>query len=323
MKPSQMNASMLAASLLLSCATAIAQSYPVKPVRILVPFPPGGGVDTVARTFSQKFTEAWGQPVLVENRPGAGGNIAADVIAKSPADGYSLLITTTGHAIAPSLYKKLPFDALKDFAPAVQLTSTYLVLVANPALPGTLKEIVALARTQPGKLNYAHTGLGVAPHIVGEMLKASAGIDLFMVAYKGDAQTVPAMLSNEAQLGFSPPTTVVNLVRSGKLRAIAVSGVRRGAAFPDVPNVSEAGFPGATYNGWVGLFGPAGTPREALNRIATEANNALKTPDLVKALPIWGADGAGGTPEEFARKYLDEVAFYAKIIKLANIPQVD
>jgi len=163
-----------AAALLLAFAagSSLAQTYPAKPVRIIVPFPPGGGVDVVARTFSQKFSEFWGQQAVVENRPGAGGNIAADLVAKAPPDGYTLLITTTGHAVAPSLFRKLPFDPFKDFAAVSQITSTYLVLVANPAMPATLKELIALAKAQPGKLNYAHTGLGVAPHIVGEMLKA-------------------------------------------------------------------------------------------------------------------------------------------------------
>ena len=203
---------------LFACTHAFAQAYPVKPVRVIVPFPPGGGVDTQARTFAQKYTEAWGQSVVVDNRPGAGGNIGADAVAKAQPDGYTLLLTTTGHAVAPSLYKKLPFDPIKDFTPASQQTSTYLVMVANPSMPATLKEIVAMAKAQPGKLNYAHTGLGVAPHIVGEMLKDAAGIDITMISYKGDAQTVPAMMSNEAQFGFSPPTTVVQLTRAGKLQ---------------------------------------------------------------------------------------------------------
>jgi len=311
------------AALLFASASAFAQSYPVKPVRLIVPFPPGGGVDVVARSFGQKYSEAWGHAVVVDNRPGAGGNIGADAVAKSAPDGYSLLVTTTGHAVAPSLYKKLPFDPIKDFAPASQMTSTYLVLVANPGMPGTLKELVALAKSQPGKLNYGHTGLGVAPHLVGEMLKSAAGIDITMITYKGDAQSVPAMMSNEVQMGFSPPTSVVQLSRAGKLRAIAVSGVRRGSVFPDVPTVTEAGFPGATYNGWVGLFAAGGTPRDVLNRIAAETARAVKTQEIIAAMPGWGADGAGTTPDEFAKRYRDDIAFYANIIRQANIPLVD
>ena len=321
MKLVTINSSLLAV-LLLACSNAFAQAYPVKQVRMVVPFPPGGGVDVTARTFSQKYSEAWGQVVVVENRPGAGGNIAADLIAKSAPDGYNLLVTTTGHAVAASLYKKLPFDPIKDFAPASQLIATYLVLVANPGMPATLKELVALAKARPGKLNYGHTGLGVAPHLVGEMLKVTAGIEFLLVAYKGDAQTVPAMMSNEVQFGFSPPNSVVQHVKAGKLRAIVVSGAKRASILPDVPTIGEAGFPAATYNGWVGLFAAGGTPRDVLNRVAAETNRALKTPEVMAVLPNQGEPG-GGTPEEFAKRYRDDIAFYAKLIKQAKIPLVD
>ena len=322
MNRAPLQSGVLAASLLFACTQAFAQAYPVKPVRLIVPFPPGGGVDVTARTFAQKYNEGWGQSVVVDNRPGAGGNIGADAVAKSAPDGYNLLVTTTGHAVAASLYKKLPFDPIKDFAPASQVISTYLVLVANPGLPGNLKDIVALAKAQPGKLNYGHTGLGVAPHLVGEMLKGAAGIDIVMVTYKGDAQTVPAMMSNEVQLGFSPPNSVVQIIKSGKLRAIAVSGAQRSSVLPDVPTVTEAGFPGATYNGWVGIFAAGGTPRDVLNRIAAETNRALKTPEVMAVLPNHG-EAAGGTPEEFGKKYRDDIALYARIIKQANIPLVE
>jgi tripartite-type tricarboxylate transporter receptor subunit TctC len=322
MKHSPNQSAALAASLFFACAGAFAQAYPVKPVRLIVPFPPGGGVDVTARTFAQKYNEAWGQPVVVDNRPGAGGNIGADAVAKSAPDGYNLLVTTTGHAVAASLYKKLPFDPIKDFAPASQLISTYLVMVANPGMPGTLKELVGLAKAQPGKLNYGHTGLGVAPHLVGEMLKGEAGIDFLMVAYKGDAQTVPAMMSNEVQFGFSPPNSVVQQIKAGKLRAIVVSGVKRTSILPDVPTIAEAGFPGSTYNGWVGLFAAGGTPRDTLNRVAAETNRALKTSEVIAVLTTQG-EGAGGTPEDFEKKYRADIALYARIIKQANIPLVD
>jgi tripartite-type tricarboxylate transporter receptor subunit TctC len=306
-----------------AAGSALGQAYPAKPVRMLVPFPPGGGVDVVARTFSQKLSEAWGQQVIVENRPGAGGNIAADLVAKAPPDGYTLLITTTGHAVAPSLFRKLPFDPIKDFAAASQITSTYLILVANPGMPATLKELVALAKSQPGKLNYGHTGLGVAPHLVGEMLKSAAGINIVMVTYKGDAQTIPAMLANEVQLGFSPPTSVVGHVKAGRLRALAVSGAARGSAFPDVPTVTEAGYPDATYNGWVGFFAPGGTPREILTRVSSETARALRMPDVAARLPSWGAEAAGTSPDEFAARYRADIVRYAKVIKEANVPLVD
>ena len=223
----------LAGLALANVTAALAQNYPVKPVHLVVPFPPGGGVDVVARGFGNKYSELWSQPVVIDNRPGAGGNIGAEAVAKSAPDGYNLLVTTTGHAVAPGLYKKLPFDPIKDFAPASQMIGTYLVLVANPTMPSNLKDLVAVAKQQPGKLNYGHTGLGVAPHLVGEMLKIAAGIDIVMVTYKGDAQTIPAMMANEVQMGFTPPNSSLQLVRAGKLKAIAVSGSRRGSIYPD------------------------------------------------------------------------------------------
>ena len=312
-------------ALLLACAAgaALAQSYPTKPVRMIVPFLAGGAVDTMARLFAQKFTEAWGQQVIVENRAGAGGNIGADAVAKAAPDGYTLLITTTGHAVAPSLYRKLQYDPLKDFAATSQIISTYLVLVVNPSMPATLKELVALAKSQPGKLNYGHTGLGVAPHLVGEMLRAATGINIVFVPYKGDAGVVPAMLANEVQMSFSSPTTVVQLVKAGKLRALAVTGTSRGRSFPDVLTTTEAGFPDASYVGWVGFFTPAGTPRDILNKISSETARVLRMPDISARVPGWGGEAAGTTPEEFAAKYRADIARYAKIIKEANIPLVE
>ena len=290
---------------------------------LVVPFPPGGVVDVVARGFGNKYSELWSQPVVIDNRPGAGGNIGAEAVAKSAPDGYNLLVTTTGHAVAPGLYKKLPFDPIKDFAPASQMIGTYLVLVANPTMPSNLKDLVAVAKQQPGKLNYGHTGLGVAPHLVGEMLKIAAGIDIVMVTYKGDAQTIPAMMANEVQMGFTPPNSSLQLVRAGKLKAIAVSGSRRGSIYPDVPTVAEAGYPDVTYNGWIGLFGAGGTPRDILNRIAADTARAVKAPEVIAQFPNWGAEGAGTSPEEFAKRYRDDIAFYAKLIKQAGVPLVD
>lgn len=311
-------------ALLLASGAALAQTYPTKPVRMIVPFLAGGAVDTMARVFAQKFGEAWGQQVLVENRAGAGANIGADAVAKAAPDGYTILITTTGHAVAPSLYRRLPFDVMKDFAALSQITSTYLALVVNPGVPATtMKELVALAKSRPGKLNYGHTGVGVAPHLIGELFRSVTGIDIVFVPYKGDAQVVPAMLSNEVQMSFSAPTTVLQLVRSGKLRALAVTGPKRGASFPDVPTTAEAGFPDVPYTGWVGFFAPAGTPREILNKVSAETARVLRLPDVAERVPGWGSEPAGTTPDEFTAKYREDVARYAKIIKDAKIPLVD
>ena len=313
------------AALLLACAAgaALAQGYPTKPVHMIVPFLAGGGVDALARALSQRFAEAWGQSVIVENRPGAGGNIGANAVAKSAPDGHTLLVASTGLAMAPSLYRKLPFDPLKDFAATSQIMSNYFVLVANPGVSATLKELVALAKSQPGKLNYGHTGLGGSPHLVGEMLRAATGINIVFVPYKGDAQTLLAMLANEVQMTFAPPATVVQMVKSGKLRALAVTGTSRSTAFPDVPTTTEAGFPEVTYAGWVGFFAPRGTPRDILNKISLETARALRMPEIVERLASGGLEAAGTTPEEFAARYRADIARYAKIIKDANIPLVD
>ena len=303
---------------------AFAQAYPVKPIRIVVPFLAGGSVDTTGRTFAQKFTETWGQQVVVDNRPGAGGNIGADAVAKAPGDGYTLLITTTGHAVAPGLFRKLPFDPIKDFTPITQIIATYLVLTVNNDLPArSLKELVALAKAQPGKINYGHTGLGVSPHMTAEMLRFATGIDIVSIPYKGDAGVLPALLSNEIQFAFSAPVTASEHVRAGRIRAIAVTGLTRGAGFPGVPTTTEAGFPDVTYVGWVSFFGPGGMPRDIVNKIASETARVLKLPDVVARLPGWGGEASGISPEEFTAKYQSDIIKYAKIIKDASVPLVD
>ncbi len=305
-------------------ATSFAQGYPTKPVRIVVPFLAGGSVDVTGRTMAQKFTEAWGQQVIVENKPGAGANIGADYVAKSAGDGYTILITTTGHAIAPSLFRRLPFDPIKDFSPISQIISTYLVLTVNNDLPvHSLKELIDYAKAHPGKLNYGHTGLGVAPHIVSEMMRAATHIDVVSIPYKGDAGVIPALFSNEIQFAWASPVTSTEHVRAGRMRALAVSGEKRGSAFPDVPTTTEAGFPDVVYVGWVSFFGPAGVPRDIQHKIASETARALKMPEVAAKLPSWGGEAAGTTPEEFTAKYRADIAKYAKILKEANVPKVD
>src|SRR5437762_9536198 len=225
-------------------AHAFAQSYPARPVRMVVPFAAGGAVDTVARALGQKLAETWKQPMLVDNRPGAGGNIAADHVAKAPGDGYTLLITTHGFAISPGLYRKLPFDAARDFAPVTQLTSSFVVLVTNPQIPAaSAKELVALARSRPGTINYGSTGIGAPPHLLGELLKSMTGTDMLHVPYKGDAPLSQALLAGEVQLAFMPLAGVLPHIRSGRLRALGLSGQARSATLPEVPTLTEAGIP--------------------------------------------------------------------------------
>jgi tripartite-type tricarboxylate transporter receptor subunit TctC len=304
-------------------AAALAQTYPSKPVRMVVPFAAGGAVDTVARALGQKLGESWKQPVLVDNRPGAGGNIAAEVVAKAPADGYTLLITTQGFAISPGLYKKLPFDAMRDFAPVTQLTSSFLVLVCSPQLPAqSIRELIALAKSRPGAINYGSTGTGAPPHLLGEVLKSSAGVDMLHVPYKGDAPLTQALLAGEVQVAFTPLAGVLPHIRSGRLRALGVSGKRRSAEMPEVPTFAEAGLP-FEFTGWLGIFAPAGVPRELAAQLQREIAKAIVAQDLLERWPAWGYQAVGNTPEEFAARLSSDMAMYAKVIRDARIPAQD
>ncbi len=300
---------------------ALAQAYPTKPVRIVVPFAAGGTSDTIARVFAQKFTETWKQPVLVDNRPGAGTLIGTELVAKAAPDGYTLLLSSPGHAIMPSIYTKLAFDPVNDFVAVSQITSLYQVLVAHPSVRAdSLKELIALAKSQPGKLNYGHSGIGAATHLVGEMLRIAAGIPVVAIPYKGDAPLAQALVAGEVQFGFMVPTNAVENVKSGRLRALAVSGAERGSVFPNVPTVKEAGLPDFEYIGWAGLFAPAGTPRDILAKISSEVARVLRLPDVVARLPAWGGDAAGTTPEQFAAKFKSDVAKFARVVRESGIP---
>lgn len=303
---------------------ALAQDWPAKPVRLVVPVPAGGSVDTIARAFAQKFTEAWKHLVIVENRSGAGGTIGAAVVAKSAPDGYTVLINSTSQASSASLYRKLPFDALNDFAPVTQVISTYMMLVASTKLPvTTVKELMALAKAQPGKLNFGSTGMGSSPHLVGELLRLQTGIDVVHVPYKGDVLLQPALISGQIHFATVPPNAVLQHVKAGRMRALAVTGKTRVSTAPDVPTMVEAGVPNFEFTGWIGLFAPAGTPRDILGRISAETIRSLGAPDIIARVPGWGGEPAGTTPEDFAARYRADIAKYAKIIKEANVPLVD
>jgi tripartite-type tricarboxylate transporter receptor subunit TctC len=318
--------SLRAAAILLATmpvAGALAQGFPAKPVRIVVPFAAGGAVDTVARALGQKLAESWRQPVLVDNRPGAGGNIAADAVAKAPADGYALLITTQGFAISPGLYRKLPFDATRDFAPVTQLTSSFLVLVCSPQMPAqSARELIALAKSKPGTVNYGSTGVGAPPHLLGELLKSASGIDMLHVPYKGDAPLTQALLAGEVQVAFMPLAGVLPHIRSGRVRALGVSGKVRSAAMPDVPTFTEAGIP-FEFTGWLGIFAPAAAPREIVIQIQREIAKAIVAPDLLERWPAWGYEPVGNTPEQFAAKVAADMGMYARVIREAGIPLQD
>jgi len=306
-----------------SSATALAQGYPAKPVHLVVPFAAGGAVDTVARALGQKLGESWRQPVLVDNRPGAGGNIAADAVAKAQPDGYTLLITTQGFAISPGLYKKLPFDATRDFAPVTQLTSSFLVLVCGPQLQAqSIRELIALAKSRPGAVNYGSTGVGAPPHLLGELLKSTAGVDMLHVPYKGDAPLTQALLAGEVQVAFMPLAGVLPHIKSGRLRALGVSGKARSATMPDVPTFAEAGLP-FEFTGWLGIFAPAGVPRELAAQMQRDIAKAIAAPDLLDRWPAWGYEPVGNSPGEFAAKVASDTAMYARVIRDAGIALQD
>jgi tripartite-type tricarboxylate transporter receptor subunit TctC len=318
-----MKKSLVAVLLLAASSAALAQSYPSKPVRVVVPYAAGGTVDTVARAFGQKFSEAWGQPMVIDNRAGAGGNIGTEVVAKAAPDGYTVLLTPQAHAISPNLYKKLPFDAAKDFTSLSQITSSYLLMVANPSLPATLRETIALAKAKPNSLNYGSTGPGSAPHFAGELLNSIADVKIQHVPYKGDAPLMPALLSNEVQLAFVPMAAGLPHVKAGKLRPMAMTGAKRSATIPDVPTMVEAGAAGYELAGWLAYFGPAGMPRDVVMKFNTEAAKIVHSPDIVSKLPGWGYEPVGGTPEELDAKVRGELAKFARLTKQANIPLID
>ena len=310
--------------LLFFSAQTRAQNYPVKPIRVVVPFAAGGAVDTVARALSQKLTEIWKQQIIVDNRPGAGGNIAADVVAKSAPDGYNMFITTHGFAISPGLYRKLPYDPVKDFIPVTQLTSSYLILVTNPKMrASSFSELVALAKLKPGSLNYGSTGIGAPPHVVMELLKNVTGIDMVHVPYKGDALLNPALLSGEVQAALLPLAGALQHVKAGRLHAIAMTGRTRSAAIPEVPTIAEAGVPGFEHIGWLGIFAPAGTPREIVDQFRAEIAKAVHSPEMKERWPAWGYEPVGGTPEQFAAIFKTDLATYARAIREAKIPPQD
>jgi tripartite-type tricarboxylate transporter receptor subunit TctC len=312
----------LLALVIFGAGAATAQPYPSKPIRIIVPFAAGGAVDALARIIGARLQEQLGQPVIVENRAGAGGMTGADLVAKSPPDGYTILQNTNGQAISPAIYRTLPFDTLKDFIPVTQLVATSTVLVANPKLPAkSVQELIALAKAQPGKLNYGMTGVGNSLHLTMEMFKRAAGIDMQAVPYRGDALLNPALIAGEIDIAIVPIGTIVPLIEGGQLRALAVNSAKRSAVLPEVPTVSEAAVPGFEAAGWQGYFVPAGTPREIIERIQREAAAAIALPDTHARLKAMGNDPVASTPVEFETKFRADVAKFERVVREAQIPK--
>ena len=303
---------------------ASAQSYPAKPIRVIVPFAAGGAVDVLARLVSAKMSDSIGQPVIIENRAGAAGNVAADAVAKSPPDGYTILQNTNGQAISPSLYKSLPFDAVKDFTPVTQLVASQLLLVATPSLPAkSVQELIALAKAKPGSLNYGMTGIGNPLHLTVEMFKHAAGIELQAVPYRGDAPLNTALIAGEVHLAVVPFATAKPHVEAGRLRALAIPGAKRSPALPQVPTIAESGLPGFESSSWQGWFVPANTPREIVALIQREAAKALNAPEVRERLEATANEVVASTPGVFAAVFKNDLAKFAKVVKDAKIPLQD
>lgn len=298
-----------------SAGSVLAQRFPTKPIRIIMPFPPGGPTDLYARTVARGLTDSLGQQVLVDNRTGASGIIGTEIVAKAPPDGYTLLFTATHHTINPSLYKNLPYDTEKDFTPLALVATNPNVLAASISFPAnTIAELITLAKTKPGALNYASTSIGGANHLSAELLKAMAGIDLVHIPYKGQPQALADLLGGQVSLMFTGVGLTVPYVKSGKLKALAVTSAKRVANLPDVPAIAET-LPGYEANSWCGIWGPAGMTRELVALLNSEIQKVLRSSGVRKQFASLDAEAGSGSAEEFAAYQKSEMIKWAKLIK--------
>jgi tripartite-type tricarboxylate transporter receptor subunit TctC len=308
-------------SIVLCLCCFAAHAWPTKPVRLVVAYPPGGGIDVMARQIAEKLTPAWGQPVVVENKPGANTIVATDAVAKSPADGHTILLTTDAtFSINPHLYAKLPFDTQRDFTPVTMLVLLQQLLVAHPSLPANnLSELISLAKAKPGAINYASYGSGSQPHLSGEMLKNKAGIDLVHVPYKGISLAVPAVMAGEVQLTFAGIATSMPQLKAGRIKAIAIGGAQRSPLLPQVPTFRELGYPEVETHAWFGFFLPAGSPPDAIARIHRDTKRILEEPDFrQKQLIDKGYEVVGSAPDEFAAYIRKDSESRARAVKISG-----
>ena len=312
----------LSGVMLLAClgiGAATAQSYPVKPVRIIVPFAPGGPNDILARVIGQKLTEYWGQQVFVENRAGGGTVIGTEVVAKSPPDGYNLLMVSTSHTTNPTLMRKLPFDTLRDLAPVIKVAYSSNVLLAHPSLPArSVKEFIAVAKARPDQVTYASGGNGTSTHLSGELLAQMSGAKMVHVPYKGAGPANIALISGEITCMFGNAIPSVPLIRSGRLRALAVTGARRNPALPDVPALADS-LPGFEATSWYGVSVQGGTPKDVIAKLNHDIGRLLNTSDMRSRLATEGAEAGGGSPEEFGAYFRAEIDKWGRVIKAAGI----
>src|ERR1019366_3625726 len=308
---------LIAAGALLAAPLARAQgAFPSRPIRIIVPASPGGAADILSRTIAQKLADAWGQPVLVDNRTGAAGIIGAEAAAKAPNDGYTIMMGFAGViAVNPSLYKTLPYDSVKDYAPVALVALSPLMLVVHPAVPAySVNELIALAKAKPGQLNFASTGSGSTQHLSAELFKTMTGIDMTHIPYKGSSLAYPDLLAGNVSLMFENMLSMLPNAKSGKVRALAVTGTKRSAAMPELPTVAES-VPGFSAVGWYGVLAPAGTDAAIVNKLSAEINRILKLPEVSERLSSLGAEPSGSTPEEFAAHIRTEIAKWGKVVR--------
>jgi len=301
-------------------AAAAAQAWPSKPVRVVVPFTAGSATDILARTFAQKLQEYWGQSVIVDNRPGAGGTIGTGIVAKSPPDGYTLLVHSAAYAVNPSIYPDLPFDTLKDFVEIAPLGGQPNVLVVAPASGiKSVSDLIAQAKAKPGQFNYGSAGTGSGTHMNAEKFKLATGIDAVHVPYKGTPEALTDTMAGRVTYFFSPISAALPNIREGKLVALAVSTAKRSSVLPNVPTIAESGLPGFDYNLWIGMFAPAGTPADIVDKIAKDLAKVMQLPDVKERLAGMGAEAMPMSQTEFTKFVNDEIADAAKVVKAADI----
>jgi tripartite-type tricarboxylate transporter receptor subunit TctC len=303
----------------LAASGAYAQSYPTKPVRIVVGFTPGGGVDINARLLSPELTKQFGHQFIVDNRPGAGTNIANEYVAKAPPDGYTLLMNTAAIAINMSLYKKVNFDALKDFAPVSVFSQSPNILTVHPSLPvKNVKDLIALAKSKPGTMNYSSAGSGTTQHLTAELFKLRTGTNIVHVPYKGSAPSLTALLGGEVEMTFANIPAISSHVKSKRLRALANAGTKRADQMPDVPTLKESGVNGVEVVVWYGVLAPAATPRDIVNSLATAIAKVTRSPEMRQRLIDQGAEPVGNTPEQFSKLMHEEVTRWAEVVKVSG-----
>lgn len=312
---------LLAACFVLAAAPqAQAQSFPARAIRMIVPFPPGGSLDVVARPLALKMSELMGQPVVVDYRTGASGNIGTEITVRAPADGYTIMITTIPLVVNPSLYSKLPFDVAKDLAPVSLLAASPFVLVVHPSVPAkSVKELIALARARPGKLNYASAGNGTNLHVAAELFKNLTGTDIVHVPYKGGGPALAAILGGEADLSFLGVVPVVPYVKAGKMRALGITSTRRSPILPALPTIAESGVPGYEFASWYGVLAPAGTPAAVVKILNDYIVKAMRSPDLAERVAREGADIIASSPAQFDAHIKAELVRWAKVVKAAGL----